>query len=167
MASARVRLILSAVFFGGWLAYLGWLAWTYARPHVSVQPEFEIAKARYQVLSRSQFLEADMDLSVLIDDDGKVTEVREVLWSADGTQNPDLRDVNLSRARKDSDLEGHGPFLVPMTRTGGKLQPAKVPLMPGAQRENKLPPEEGVDKYRIYHDTPQARAQEREIRKKY
>src|SRR5438132_990794 len=120
MASARVRLILASVLFGGWLAYLGWLAWTYARPQVKFQPEFEIAKTHYEVLSRSQFLAADMDVSVLVDDDGKVTEVREVLWPRDGTQNPDLQDLNLYSARRDSDLEGRGPFLVPLVRTSGK-----------------------------------------------
>src|ERR1051326_6459594 len=68
--SAQVRLGVASVLLGIWLVYLGWLAWTNARPHIQLDPEFKIAKTRYEVLSRSQFLVADVDASVMVDKDG-------------------------------------------------------------------------------------------------
>jgi hypothetical protein len=180
LASARLRLVLASVLLGGWLAYLGWLAWSNARPHVSTRP-FQIAKTHYEVLSHSQFLVADIDASVTVDKDGNVKNTPEVLWAGqarnDSEAGPEnLKDeliedakegrVNIKKELEKCGLEGTGPFLVPFVHREGTFQVATVPDMPGAHLPEVSVPQEQVAQ-RVYHDTPKTREQERDIRKPY
>jgi hypothetical protein len=167
MASARLRLILASVLFALWMGYLGWLVWANARPHVRLEPDFEIAKSRYEVMSRSQLLAADLDVSVMVDDQGNVTEIRDLLWARDGKESVDLSKLNIKRELETCELTGRGPFLVPLVQQGDGFAVARVPDMPGLRRDpTEFVPQERTDK-RVYHDTSQTRDQEREIRKRY
>ncbi len=167
MTSARFRLILASVLFAVWMGYLGWLAWANARPHVRFEPDFEIAKARYEVVSRSQLLAADLDVSVMVDDQGNVTEIRDLLWSREAKEKVDLGKLNIKRELETCELTGHGPFLVPLVQQDDGYAVARVPEMPGLRRDpGEFVAQEKTDK-RIYHDNSQTRTQEREIRKRY
>jgi hypothetical protein len=149
------------------MGYLGWLVWANARPRVRFEPEFEIAKARYEVVSRSQLLAADLDVSVMVDDQGNVTEIRDLLWSREAKEKVDLGKLNIKRELESCELAGHGPFLVPLVQQDDAYAVARVPEMPGLRRDPaEFVPQEKTDK-RIYHDNSQTRDQEREIRKRY
>jgi hypothetical protein len=64
-------------------------------------------------------------------------------------------------------LEGKGPFLLPLVREGSTFHVASVPDMPAPRRDSEYIPPQELTRERIYNDTPKTRAQEREIRKSY
>ena len=139
MASAKVRLILASVLFAGWLGYLGWLAWANARPQVQFKPSLQISKTRYEVLSRSQFLLADLDVSVHVDDDGNITDDAQILWARDGRTDVDIWPLNIKKELEACDLQGRGPFLVPLVRNGAAFVVVAVPDMPEDRDIHVLP----------------------------
>ncbi len=165
MPAARVRLILASVLFAAWIFYLGWLAWTTARPHIQLEQKFAITKTHYEVLSRSQFLVADMDIAAEVNDQGIITDY-EVLWSADGQEDRQIAlGMDLSNMLKDSDLEGVHHCLVPLVRSRGSVSVATLPTTPGFPR--RWPSDQTPStRAPVYHDNDQTRAQEREIRKR-
>jgi hypothetical protein len=165
MKSARIRLLLATALFTLWIGYLAFLVWKTALPQVRFHSGLELPKTHYEVLSRSQFLEANLDVSARVDKDGIITE-HEVLWSADGEDDKIVDGLNIKHALSACQLEGEGPFLVPLVRDRAGVKLAVVPNTPGypSQRlsENASPQENTRD--RVYRDTPDTRAQEREIR---
>jgi hypothetical protein len=164
MSTAAWRLLLCAVLFVGWLAYLGYQVVT--RPHY--------ADGRPLVVSRPQVLVSQVDVIADVPDtDGTVT-VREVLWPEDAPVKAGdrIKVTNLEECRPSprpgetgqppADFSGPGAYLLPL-RKGEKdtYEVAPIPPSPGFNLSEVLdggPP-------RIYPATHAALAQYRTIAK--
>ena len=139
------RLVLAAVLFAGWLGYLFYLTRTASNP---------------VVLSRPQFLVADLDVIAQIDDpQSKQAIVEEVCWARKGVKAPEKKDVitisNLDRCEKPGYAwKSPGKYIVPLRESRqGVYEVAQVPPSPG------FPAAGGEGTARIYPDTTQTRQQ--------
>jgi hypothetical protein len=168
MKAARIRLVLVALLFAGWLAYLAYLVLTLPRT----------AAGSPLVLSRAQLLISDLDVIADVPRlDGDVT-VEEVLWPDTEAMRQligkKLKVANLGDCRPLRDAEGGEPpldwsgsgrYLLPLRRLttpeGSDYQVAPTPPSPGyppsAVRHSGPP--------RIYPATPEALAQYRQVHK--
>jgi hypothetical protein len=149
MQAARLRLILSALLFAGWIAWLAYLAATTTRPNV---------------LSRPQFLFSTLDVVALIDEkDGQPVDdvkVLEVHWPphADAFKGP-IKVTNLKEcAKPERGWVGAGEYILPLAKYGDQYEVVKIPESPGF-------PEGSLNRYRIYRRTPETMRQLQSIQK--
>lgn len=145
-------LVVAALLFAGWMAWLGYLALTTTRP---------------EVLSRPQFLASEVDVIAEVTGDTEAANatvtVKEVLWHAGDVKNPPALEaplviVNLPRVVPADGWTGPGLYLLPLSRdmVGNGFRVAPVLHSPGLARSHDRP--------RIYHWTNPAREQYRQIR---
>jgi hypothetical protein len=147
-------LLVSALLFAGWMAWLGYLALTTTRP---------------EVLSRPQFLASQLDIIAEVDGDAEhpkaTVTVKQVLWKAGEVQNPPapkatLDIVNLPHVYPADGWTGPGEYLLaltfdPLTST---YRIAPVLHSPGLSRSHDRP--------RVYHATEPVLEQYHEMRGK-
>jgi hypothetical protein len=153
MRRSKVRLVLAAVMFLAWIGYLAYLAATTARP---------------VVLSRPQFLEADLyviaELKNGANPDAPAAEVsvREVVWSAKGAQaNGSLVVKNLPLCGRKFGWDGPGEYILALKRDEdprGSYLVAPVPRSPGYVGVEP-DPQTGLTPGPIYPATPETRRQ--------
>jgi hypothetical protein len=141
----RLALAFSALAFFAWIGWLAYLAETASKP---------------VVLSRPQFLLANLDVIADIEDlDGPVT-VAEVYWppAEKALEGKKLSVANLADLTERG-WEGPGRYILPLLQeAGGKYLVAPIPPSPGFQARS-------AGKPRIYRYSPQTYGQLREIRK--
>ncbi|HEX5273325.1 MAG TPA: hypothetical protein VFW33_22670 [Gemmataceae bacterium] len=132
----RRLLYLAAGLFAAWIAYLAFLALTTGHP---------------TVLSRPQFLVADVWAVAEVEDLGKPIKVVEVAYAkGEAPEKGSTIEVgNLSACKED--WKGPGRYIVPLTRDGTAYRVPAVPRSPGYG-----PP---VPQFHIYPDTGETRAQ--------
>lgn len=146
--SARMRLIVAALLFAGWIGWIGYLALTTTRPIV---------------LSRPQFLMSEFDVVAQLRGDAKHPEpnivIDEVLWSTNAAAKPaseKLDVVNLPLLTKDDGWQGAGVYIVPLVKEDSDYRVPAIPLSPGFSERQSRP--------RIYLRTPETIEQVRQIR---
>jgi len=164
------RLLVTALLFGGWIAYLGYLVAT--RP---LTPE-----GRPLVLSRSQLLVSDLDVVAQVDDPGLPVKVEEVLYPPEEEQKLKgqvLKVINLDDCHplplpaqhqgpgEPPDWTGPGRYLLPLRHSAEAKEAYEVaPTPPTAGY-----PPRGVQGLlgppRIYFATNQALAQYHQVPK--
>lgn len=169
MRPAAGRLVVTALLFVGWLAYLGYLVWT--RP--------QTADGRPLVLSRPQLLISDLDVIARIDDPTKGVKVVRVLYPAKGAKVQPGEEIFVDNIRlcralpyeglppPSADYTGPGEYLLPLQRKGDdKYEVAPTPRSPGYPPTSpKEAPTREPGLPRIYPATEQALAQYREVPK--
>jgi hypothetical protein len=147
MKRRRWLLALAAGLFAAWIAYLAFLALTASRPIV---------------LSRPQFLVADLWVVADVDDPAKPVKVVEVAYAkSEAPEKGAAIDVrNLAECRvvrgpeeKQWTKPGAGRFLLPLSRQGTAYYVTAVPRSPG------YPPGQVAPQWLIYPDTPETRAE--------
>lgn len=132
MLSPKVRLVVSAILFFGWLGFLFWL----------------VVNSNAIVLSRPQFLVAQVYLVAEVrDKNGQpdvIVHVTEVPWSADpkdaALANSDIPIIGLDTDRLGG-YRGPGVYLMPLQKTmarGYRLAP--LPSVGGAGGELRIYP---------------------------
>jgi hypothetical protein len=154
MKSARLRLILAAGAFLTWIGWLIYLAATTTRPIV---------------LSRPQFLQADLDVIAELAEvenhpDPKVRVV-EVYWPKDARDKPlgHIPVPELSELDKHQGYSGPGRYILPLQKaTADKtvhFHLARIPRSPGYRARSG-----SANRYRIYPDNSETRSQLEKIR---
>lgn len=151
----RVRLALTATAFAGWLGFLAYLVVTQAR-----WPPDPVT-GRPVVLSRPQFLSADLDAVAEVRKADEPVTITQVLWSrGEDGQKWVNKTEPISNLAKCAGWEGPGVYLVPLQVVRGlgqeRLEVAPVPP------SGYVAPLPGP---RIYKATPEARRQQEAIRK--
>jgi hypothetical protein len=133
-------LALAAGLFAAWIFYLATLALTTSHP---------------TVLSRPQFLVADLWVIADVDDLDKPVTVVEAPFAVKGDAPEKGTKIELGNLSMSKDVwKGPGHYLVPLSRAGDRYYVTPVPRSPGYPPEKMtLPP------VRIYPDTPETRAQ--------
>ncbi len=117
----RVWLWLTLALFCGWIAWLGYLAFT-----------------KPIVLERAQFLVADVVVIAQIDDIGKgPVTVQQVAWSREADAagpkaGEPITVTNLAECRQD--WHGPGPYILPLLRTGATYEVADPTGLTEAKR---------------------------------
>src|SRR5262245_1750020 len=147
MNNARIRLVVTAVLFLGWIGWLAYLAATTTRP---------------VVLSRPQFLVSTLDVIAQVEGDHPALTVTvvEVHWppGQEDWKGKVITVINLPAC------EGwHGPdtYILPLVKDGERFQVASLPTTPGyGSSAGALPPRE-----RIYPLTAETRRQLDSIQK--
>jgi hypothetical protein len=150
MIPPRLRLILAAVLFAGWIGWLAYLAVTTTHP---------------VVLSRPQFLVAGLDVIAELKADGDHPDPHirrvHVLWPRDRKdQVPRELDLaNLKELTSANGWQGPGAYLLPLVKMKGsdEYRVAVIPPSPGYSSDRSPP-------LRIYPDTTETRSQEQRIR---
>jgi hypothetical protein len=136
------RLVVAAGLFAAWIAYLAFLAVTASHP---------------VVLSRPQFLVAD--LWVIADVDvpkGSVT-MREVAYAAPPVRAAAPKDGTTIDVKNLGDCKawtGNGRYILPLVADGSAYRVPPIPRSPGY----------GAGATRVYPDTPETRDQLNEMR---
>jgi hypothetical protein len=163
-APARWRLALIATLFAGWLLYLLYLVLTLPKPD----------DGPVLVLSRPQFLAADLDVVAHVESVNGPVMVERVLWPEgvkDVQEGQTIKVLNLADCqplpRGDGreprpDFRGPGSYLLPLKRLPDSFKVAETLPSPGYPpfRDNRKqagPP-------RIYPATAEALAQQRRAR---
>ena len=143
----RIALAVSAMAFFGWLAWLAYLAVTASKP---------------TVLSRPQFLMANLIVIAEVESLDKDVTVIEVYWpeAKKELEGKELKVTNLAQAatedREGRGWKGPGRYILPLVQEpDGTYQLAPIPPSPGFSARKLL----------IYRETPHTRGQLREIRK--
>jgi hypothetical protein len=128
----RALLILTGVLFLGWIGFLAYQAFTLPRPNI--------------VLSRPQFLVADLWVIAHIDSTDEPITVKECVYAAEGEEKPadgaTLKVANLADCKKlirtsKNEIEPHdeftgpGDYIVPLSRTIRGYVVTSVPHVPG------------------------------------
>jgi hypothetical protein len=160
MKAAVWRLVVMAVLFAGWIAYLIylWQATLFFRP--TQEP---------LLLSHPQFLVADLVIVAEIKDDKSPVKVEQVLFPEKSTsvkEGETIRVTNLEHChpprltpradeRMPPDFTGPGSYLLPLRARGSDYEVVPIPASP-AYRDHDGPP-------RIYPATPQVLAQYRQL----
>jgi hypothetical protein len=136
----RPRLLLAAAgLFTAWIAYLAYLALTASHP---------------TVLSRPQFLVADVWIVGRVDDLDKPVEVVDVMYVRPELKNeaPDRgASIEVSNLARCESVKPGERYILPLSREGKGYHVTPVPRSPGYSPA--VPP------VRIYADTPEARSQ--------
>jgi hypothetical protein len=156
MSRARLRLILAAVLFSGWLGWLAFLAFTSGTipgpPGVRKPPV---------ILSRPQFLESTLDVVARVEEtDGQPdphVKVLQVLWpkAREDQAGKVLTVTNLGASKGWS---GPGEYLLPLEASDPKTyQVAMIPRYPGLDPREQRP--------HIYPNNAETMAQYGEIHK--
>jgi hypothetical protein len=128
--AARIRLILAAAVFAGWIGWLAYLAVTASRPTVMSRPQ--ILLAAYDVLAEVRAVE-----------DGPAPEVtiREVYWPSADPEKLQGRLImvhDLPRTAEDG-WKGPGLYLLPLTRIEDQVyHVVAVPPSPGYKQGQHL-----------------------------
>ena len=137
MTFPKARLVVSACLFLAWLGFLGFLVYQ---------------SRNLVVLSRPQFLIAQMYVVVEVRDDGGKPDpnvaVHEVLWVAEPADAAlhNLNLLDLPACDKAHGYRGAGKYLLPLVKS--KQPPFQIAPIP-----------QGAHEKRIYPWTPDARAQ--------
>lgn len=146
MKFARLRLVVAALLFAGWIGWLAYLALTSSRP---------------RLLSRPQFLVSQLDVVAVLKagDHGPSPDVQveEIYWSSLPPQ--ELRSTrvsNLSRLTAEDGWEGPGRYLLPLVKEHDHYRVASIPPSPGLDPRHERP--------RIYLVRPEMLEQLRVIR---
>ncbi len=136
MTRRRRLLALAVVLFAGWIGYLAFLALT---------------NSHAVVLSRPQFLVADLWVVADVDDLDKPVKVADVAFAkGDAPEKGNTIEVrNLSACKED--WKGPGRYILPLTHDATGYYVTAIPRSPGYG-----PP---VPQFRIYADTPETGAQ--------
>ena len=146
MKPAKLRLIVAAVLFFGWLGWLGYLAFTASQP---------------VVLSRPQFLVANLIVIADIEDLKSPVLVREIYWPAPQQAllpaDKKLEIANLADC-SDRGWAGPGPYILALMSDGKAYYLVPTPPSPGFRAGKAAAP-------RIYLLTPQTRSQLGQIEK--
>jgi len=137
--AAKLRLLLAAALFLGWIGYLGYLAATATRP---------------VVLSRPQFLLSTFDVIAEVKDrDGKpdpIVEVREVRWPAGSKLDGTITVTNLPES---VGWTGPGRYILALFKVGKHFEVVAIPRSPG-YRPSEHRPEIRPEPVRIYPESP-------------
>ena len=149
MKAARLRLIVAGVLFFAWIGWLAYLAVSASlAPHV--------------VLSRPQFLIADLIAIAEVESLDKDVTVIEVYWpeAKKELEGKELKVTNLAQAamedREGRGWKGPGRYILPLIQEpDGTYQLAPIPPSPGFSARKLL----------VYRETPHTRGQLQEIRK--
>ena len=154
MKAARLRLLLAAALFAGWIGLLAYLV-------VSMKSSLPPGTSRPVVLSRPQFLVSSLDVIAQvneIDADPAEVTIREVSWPK-GKEADDMigKKIQVSRLPECRDhWIGSGEYILALAPFGEKgYQVMPLPRSPGFPSGRP----------RIYPSTPQTRRQLPEIRK--
>jgi hypothetical protein len=132
---SAVLLAVAAGLFALWIGYLAFLALTQRRP---------------VVLSRPQFLVANLWVIAEVDDPAGPVKVTEVVYpaaKAEALKGTTIEVKNLAKCEKD--WTGKGTYILPLTAEGQLYHVTAIPRSPGY----------GSGPPRIYPDTPPAREQ--------
>lgn len=132
-----VLLAVAAALFAAWIGYLAYLALTARHP---------------VVLSRPQFLVADLWVIADVDDPDRPVKVTEVVYpeaKADALKGMTVEVKNLAQCK--GDWTKPGAYVLPLVWEGNAYRVPAVPRSPGYN-----PPE---PQFHIYPDTPEAREQ--------
>jgi hypothetical protein len=136
MKRRRWLLALAVGLFAAWIAYLAFLALTANHP---------------RVLSRPQFLVADLWVIAEVKGFDQPVTVLEVPWAHEGVNKPGkdapITVSNLERCREEDMKPGR--YILPLTREGQGYHVTEVPPSPGYE----------LAQCRIYPDSPETRAQ--------
>jgi hypothetical protein len=141
MTRRRWLLGLAATLFAAWIIYLAYLALTASHP---------------KVLSRPQFLVADLWVIAEVEDLDKPVKVVEVPYARGEApeKGSTITVGNLSQCKED--WKGPGRYILPLVKEGSADQVAAVPRSPGGP---------AVPQTHIYPDTPETRGQLPELPK--
>ena len=144
--SPRMRLLVAACLFIGWIGYLAYL----------------VAITRHPViLSRPQFLVADVyvlaELDGSQDSPNRTIRVRKVYWPKEDAdlEGKEITVDYLDKCGKDNGWIGTGNYIVPLTKKSADgYALTEIPLSPGFYPDIKTP-----NFLRIYPATEQAQEQ--------
>jgi hypothetical protein len=164
MKPARLRLVVTAVLFFGWIGYLIFL----------VVESRQSPTGKPIVLSRPQLLVSDFDFIGVVKDDGSEVEVTEVIYprSEAHWQGEKITVTNLGQCKRrphafeksddvKPDLAGPGRYILPLRKAlGGPNSFEVVPTPPSPSGSNLRP-----GPPRIYPLTKETRAQLEQIHK--
>ena len=151
MQAARLRLIIAALLFGGWIGWLAYLAATTTKPIV---------------LSRPQFLFSTLDVVAQVDEQDhqpvdKVT-VKVVHWPPQAEAVLKGKTITVTNLDQCDGWEGPGEYILPLEKQGDHFAVVKVPDSPGFPNHSlKMNP----GRYRIYRRTPETMRQLESIQK--
>jgi hypothetical protein len=137
MTRRRWLLVLAAGLFAGWILYLAYLA---LPPHRPI------------VLSRPQFLVADLWVIADVDDLDRPVKVVEVPYARGEAPEKGATIAVGNLAQCKEDWKGSGRYILPLVREGTAYQVAATPRSPGG-------PGPDVPRVHIYPDTPETRGQ--------
>jgi hypothetical protein len=143
MTRRRWLLGLAAGLFAAWIGYLAYLAVTASHP---------------VVLSRPQFLVADLWVIAEVDELDKPVKVVEVPYakSEAAEKGSTITVGNLAQCKED--WKGAGRYILPLVKEGSAYQVAAIPRSPGG-------PGPQVPHLHIYPDKPETRGQLPELPK--
>ena len=151
MQAARLRLIVAALLFTGWIGWLAYLAATTTKPII---------------LSRPQFLFSSLDVIAQVDaqDHGPVEKVlvKEVHWPPGTGGAFKGKTITVTNLADCDGWDGPGEYILPLEKNGDDLQVTKVPDSPGFPNPGVRP---NPARYRIYQRTPDTMRQLESIQK--
>jgi hypothetical protein len=143
MSKARLRLIIAAVLFCGWLGFLAFLAATASQP---------------VILSRPQFLGADAHVVVQLtggETPDNAATIERVFWSHE--EDSALKDgleidiMGLEICHSEQGWQGPGAYLLPLKKgMNNSYHLYPVPITPGYS------PKDFFERFRIYPATSEA-----------
>jgi hypothetical protein len=150
MNFAKARLLIAAVLLGGWLAYLGYLAYATNDPIVLSRPQFLVSGA-YVIA----------DVKEQNDQPVSAVTIKEVVWDPAGklAAGQTIEVKFLPKPGKPLGWENAGTYILPLTRrVDGKYSVTPLPPSPGFAAEPASP-----FRFRIYTETPSTVRQLRDI----
>jgi hypothetical protein len=149
MPSPRVRLVVAAVLFAGWVLYLGFLAATTTQPRVLSRPQFLVSDL-YVIADVGGDAENPSDTVTVVEAGGPGAGRKEVRPGAE------LRVALLAKADKDHGWDGPNQYILPLTRlANGTYMLTPLPRSPGYSGDG-MP--------RLYEATAETRRQLCEIK---
>jgi hypothetical protein len=140
---ARLRLMIAALAFTGWIAWLAYLAATAVRPIV---------------LSRPQFLVSTLDVIAEVGGDPQKPDsaviIKKVHWPPKDPKLPDK--ITITNLGTCDGWQGPGEYILPLVQDGENFLVVAIPPSPGYS---------GLEHPRIYLANPEARHQLESIKK--
>jgi hypothetical protein len=146
----KLRLIVPACLFIGWIGYLAFLVSITRDPVILSRPQFLVADlyviAELEPLTLKEGPERPS---------GKIT-VKEVAWpkAEASLVSTDIMVRGLPNCEERNGWVGKGVYIVPVTKSGDDYFLTEIPLSPGFHKNA-----ETFNYLRIYPSTPQAREQ--------
>jgi hypothetical protein len=125
MKPARIRLVIAALLFFGWLGWLGYLAWFKTNP---------VVVSHSQVMAATNFVVAEVTIDPDTGEPRREVRIAEDLRPAGDRLAGDVKVANL----KDARIAGGGGFqantkyLLPLTRRGNDFELTPPPRAPGS-----------------------------------